>query len=103
MGLLLLLIVFGALAIVTTPLLKRKKLTRWTLGTIIVASFIIAANGIYRACEDRWASPSIGRQGACSWHGGVVTRLSDFGWATLIIGIAIIATWYLYISYQAKK
>ena len=23
------------------------------------------------ACNDGWASPSIGRQGACSWHGGV--------------------------------
>lgn len=23
------------------------------------------------ACSDSWVSPSIGRQGACSWHGGV--------------------------------
>jgi hypothetical protein len=25
-------------------------------------------------CRDGWASASIGRQGACSWHGGVGTR-----------------------------
>lgn len=28
----------------------------------------------YRTCADGWNSPSIGKQGACSWHGGVVTR-----------------------------
>jgi hypothetical protein len=28
----------------------------------------------YRTCADGWQSPSIGKQGACSWHGGVVTR-----------------------------
>lgn len=28
----------------------------------------------YRTCADGWASPSIGRRGACSHHGGVVSR-----------------------------
>ena len=31
----------------------------------------------YRECADGWNSPSIGRQGACSHHGGVVTRFVD--------------------------
>ena len=31
----------------------------------------------YRTCADGWKSPSIGRQGACSHHGGVVTRTVD--------------------------
>ena len=31
----------------------------------------------YRTCADGWDSPSIGRQGACSHHGGVVTRTID--------------------------
>ena len=31
----------------------------------------------YRNCADGWDSPSIGRQGACSHHGGVVTRTVD--------------------------
>ena len=29
------------------------------------------------ACTDGWSSPSIGRQGACSWHGGV-NHLPEF-------------------------
>ncbi|MGE8281351.1 MAG: hypothetical protein ACN6O2_13050 [Stenotrophomonas sp.] len=28
----------------------------------------------YRTCRDGWGSPSIGRRGACSHHGGVVRR-----------------------------
>lgn len=31
----------------------------------------------YRECADGWQSPSIGSQGACSHHGGVVTRTID--------------------------
>lgn len=31
----------------------------------------------YRDCADGWSSPSIGRQGACSHHGGVVTKTND--------------------------
>lgn len=31
----------------------------------------------YQECADGWPSPSIGRQGACSHHGGVVTRTVD--------------------------
>jgi len=103
MDLLLFIISVLALAIITTPLLKRKKLTWWTVGAIIVSNIAIAINGNYTSCEDGWASSSIGKQGACSWHGGVVTRLNDFGWAVTLIGIAIIIIWYMYISYQVKK
>jgi hypothetical protein len=28
---------------------------------------------ITQQCRDGWGSPSIGRPGACSWHGGVIT------------------------------
>src|SRR5215210_7555983 len=31
----------------------------------------------YRTCADGYDSPSIGRPGACSHHGGVVTRTID--------------------------
>lgn len=31
----------------------------------------------YYACSDGWISPSIGKQGACSHHGGVVTKYLD--------------------------
>ena len=31
----------------------------------------------YKECDDGWSSSSIGRSGACSHHGGVVTRYFD--------------------------
>lgn len=103
MGLLLFLLIAGALAIITTPLLKKEKYTWWTVGAIFISSIIISANGIYRACQDGWVLHSIGRQGACSWHGGVVTRLSDFGWIALIVSLVIIIGAYIYLAYKEKK
>lgn len=40
--------------------------------TAFIVSFIVLGHFIGPAkCADGWASPSIGRPGACSWHGGV--------------------------------
>lgn len=93
----------GALAIITTPLLKKEKLAMWTGGGILIGSIIVAANSTYGACQDGWASHSIGRQGACSWHGGVVSRLTDFGWIALVLSLAIIGIAFLYLLYKEKN
>ena len=49
----------------------------------------------------------MGKQGACSWHGGVVTKLNDFGLTVLwISSIMIIGTCigvFIYILYKDKK
>lgn len=37
-------------------------------------------------CADGWVSPSIGRQGACSWHGGVSHRAT---FLALCVGLAV--------------
>jgi hypothetical protein len=39
-------------------------------------------------CADDWFSPSIGRQGACSWHGGVssVSRFAQL----IIVAISLL-------------
>jgi len=103
MAFIIFLLTAGALAIITTPLLKREKLTLWTGGAILISSIIVAANSTYRACQDGWLSHSIGRQGACSWHGGVVGRLTDFGWIALVVSISIIGIAFLYILYKEKK
>ena len=103
MALLIFLLTAGALAILATPLLKREKLSIWTCGVILISSIIVAANSTYRACQDGWRSYSIGKQGACSWHGGVVSRLTDFGWVILVSSLAIIGIWYLYQLYKEKK
>jgi len=103
MGLLLFLLTAGALAIITIPLLKKEKYVWWTGGLIFISSIIISVNGIYRTCQDGWLSRSIGKQGACSWHGGVVTRLNEFGWVILIVSLVIIIGAYIYISYKQRK
>jgi len=49
----------------------------------------------HRECADGWRSPSIGRQGACSHHGGVVTRTVDHRTASqklLTYGLIIFGT-----------
>lgn len=93
----------GALTIIATPILKRKKFTWWTVGVLIISSIIMAVNGIYSTCKDGWMSSSIGKQGACSWHGGIVTRLNDFGWIVIIISATIIVGAYVYFYYKGKK
>jgi len=97
----------GALAILTTPLLKREKLTMWIGGAIFISSIVITVNSVvtYRSCRDGWRSYSIGIQGACSWHGGVVTisELTDFGWIVLVASLAIIGITFLYWLYKEKK
>ena len=40
------------------------------LGSFIITSRILSI-WIKNTCRDGWESPSIGVQGACSWHGGV--------------------------------
>jgi hypothetical protein len=48
---------------------------------LVVLSFLVPT-----VCNDGWASPSIGRQGACSWHGGV----NNFpGYVLLVVSFLI--------------
>jgi hypothetical protein len=51
--------------------LKRPMTIGVTVGTALFI-FFLSVQGPAR-CRDGWASPSIGRQGACSHHGGVST------------------------------
>jgi hypothetical protein len=61
-------------------------------GTISLAIFVIAYILLNNwagpvTCKDGWASPSIGRQGACSWHGGVDrTRQNLAFWGSVLLG-----------------
>jgi len=67
---------------------QAKKTTIWHVGAIAAlvlgfgscrGSAAISKGRVYsyRECADGWQSPSIGIQGACSHHGGVVTRHVD--------------------------
>jgi len=43
-------------------------------------------------CNDGWHSPSIGRQGACSWHGGVNNTPQSLGFfASVLLGLIAFA------------
>jgi hypothetical protein len=41
------------------------------VATFFLCILVLAVVVKPLACGDGWVSPSIGRQGACSWHGGV--------------------------------
>lgn len=55
----------------------------WLLALVVLAPL----NGPAR-CQDGWASSSIGRPGACSWHGGVKRGESWTGLGAIGAGIA---------------
>jgi hypothetical protein len=56
------------------------------LGTMIVSSIVLSFL-IPTSCRDGWHSSSIGRRGACSWHGGV----TDHGAGALSMLISLVA------------
>lgn len=49
---------------------------KWGLATFFLLLFLLRPIVQPTTCRDGWHSPSIGRQGACSWHGGVGTNWS---------------------------
>ena len=51
-------------------------------------------------CADGWMSPSIGSQGACSWHGGVENRSFWFFLCLVISGLSYV---YCYSVYENKR
>ncbi|MBK6993491.1 MAG: DUF3761 domain-containing protein [Lewinellaceae bacterium] len=70
---------------------------------IVVISIILAINGTIAECRDGWHSYSIGRSGACSWHGGVVARYNDFGKTIAKISGVIIGIKLLSLYFQEKS
>ena len=59
------------------------------LGVGIVAFFVFSYLFIPElACEDGWKSPSIGKQGACSHHGGV---RNDWGVFFLVLSLSVVS------------
>lgn len=73
------------------------------LFIILLISVGLAIMGTGAECRDGWLSSSIGSRGACSWHGGVVTRYNDFGRSTLKIASSIIAIKLFRLYLQSKE
>jgi hypothetical protein len=64
----------------------RRNFYAWVAGIAV----LVALNVWFvpdATCADGWESGSIGRRGACSWHGGV--RSSPWGFAALIASVIV--------------
>ncbi|MEW5681212.1 MAG: topoisomerase DNA-binding C4 zinc finger domain-containing protein [Pseudomonadota bacterium] len=71
----------------------KKFTTAVFIVTLILLKFIIGPV----TCNSGWKSPSIGRQGACSHHGGVA------GWkGTLPVLISVGAAVWFYVAFSPK-
>src|SRR5436190_20034704 len=58
-----------AFSVYGTGVKLRARICGWIVGLAVFGmSLFLGAGG--GGCSDGWASPSIGRQGACSHHGG---------------------------------
>ena len=81
---------------------RRKQGSLGLLLAIAAAIFVVSSSGLRcmlgpTTCRDGWASPSIGIQGACSWHGGVDHSKEIFafyGGITAVVGFGFaVAGW----------
>lgn len=73
------------------PLLKNRHIAFIWIGTFFGASILFSI-GTYKSCSSGWVSPSIGSQGACSHHGGVISNMNEFGytlWGLCLISILV--------------
>ncbi len=64
-----------------------------TVVAFCVSAFLIGLVLPAVSCMDGWSSPSIGRSGACSHHGGVNTLPQDL--AIIFSCIVAFITWKL--------
>jgi hypothetical protein len=77
-------------------------MSKWSLSLGAIAGLatgMAMAVALPAHCRDGWASGSIGRPGACSWHGGV-SHAGDF--LALIAGVAV-ALLVMYAVYGVEK
>lgn len=78
--------------------------TLWRLlALVFITNVVIVISQFYSACSDGWTSHSIGKQGACSWHGGVVSRLTDTGWVSLAVFVLVVLCVHIYTNHRAKR
>ena len=49
----------------------KDKRIAWAAGIYVIGMALVLGLFVSTSCADGWVSPSIGKSGACSWHGGV--------------------------------
>ncbi|CTQ53870.1 hypothetical protein LP7551_02399 [Roseibium album] len=75
-------------------------------GTFFVAMIVLNISfGQPPVCRDGWSPQSIGTQGACSYHGGLVSRNGWIFWVSAITGgaaVFVLVAWAKYVV-RAKE
>ena len=95
MGILIFILTGIASLILISAIRKEDSAFTSNIVVSIVIGIFFAGIGTYRGCADGWASTSIGKQGACSHHGGVETFLNIYGTSSLAISALIIILMFL--------
>ena len=83
-------LLFFSSAISLYVLFYNDKKQAQTFWVAVIGGLLITGMGTFQVCSDGWGSPSIGKQGACSHHGGVTSQLNLFGWIALTLPLGIL-------------
>ncbi len=86
--------IFTALYLLLSSKTNKHNVAKCIFSAVI--SGVLLGFSIFKTCASGWMSPSIGMQGACSHHGGVVTNINFIGWVLLCLSL-------FYIVVRVKK
>jgi len=81
---------------------KKVKFSVILIASLLVGLFIKSI-GMYSGCADGWMSTNIGKQGACSHHGGVVSYVNAFGTISLVVSVLLFAVFFLFQFVKIKN
>ncbi|WP_152565436.1 hypothetical protein [Aeromonas media] len=92
-------LIFSLLVLVAVPMVVWSRLRSRHIAFTVLASYVLICIagkvGVDRVCFDGWNSSSIGKQGACSHHGGVTSELTEFGYLVLVVcGLFLLVKWW---------
>lgn len=68
----------------------------------VIVGFLTKSIGTYTGCADGWMSTNIGKQGACSHHGGVVTYINAYG-TTALVACLFLSGIVLFVRYLKSR
>lgn len=86
---------FASFLLATAIRLKDDQL-RGNIAIAIIIGVTCSLTGTYRGCEDGWMSTSIGKNGACSSHGGVSTFINIYGVSIILLSALMILFLFLW-------
>ena len=76
--------------IVFSKIFNFDKYPKFTLAMTLLLAVLAVSLGAYEGCADGWNSTNIGRNGACSHHGGVETHANIYGICCSIFSVIVL-------------